>query len=858
MKLAAIFSDGMVLQRDKEVYVFGESDTSEVISIQIDDIKVIDEVKPGRWCISLPPHPAGGPYMMVIRAVAEPDIGKGIETVKTIKDILYGEVWFDNGQSNIEFELQNSKGGADEIQRADYAEIRYFKAIKSPVVDEDFLREEEKLCWHRCQNGDFSEMSGIGYFFAQKLYENLGIPVGIVDCYWGGTSISCWLEEDILESVPEGMLYVEEYKKAIKGKTEEEYQSEVASYNEAVEQYLKLSSEATKENPSITTTELREVAGDYPWPPPAGPGSAFRPGGLIETMVKRIAPYTVRGIIYYQGEEDAVRNYEDLKARSCCGDMNYKCIYRILLRKLVSEYRTLFYDEELPIVLVQLPMFLSAVEEDFRKWAYIREAQAGVCDEYKYMLSVPLIDLGEFDNVHPVDKKTPGQRIASEVLERFYPDEKVGSKHMKIAGAYRNAEGVVLEFENTYGSIVLGDNELLDIRKESTASANGQIFGLEMRVAASTDENGNTSYVWMVPQKAEIDKEKIVIYEEREVSAVRYAFFDYGKVNIYNNRHMPLAPFRMKVADIINVSPYFKEEIWGGSRMRTEYGYDIPSDKTGECWAISAHPNGPGKVTGGQYNGVLLSELWEKHRELFGNLEGDRFPLLTKIIDANDKLSVQVHPDDEYAALNENGSLGKMECWYVLDAEPDAKLIIGHNASTREELKEMVYEGRWDALLREIPVKKGDFIQINPGTIHAIKSGIMILETQQNSDITYRLYDYDRKKNGLPRELHIEKSLDVINVPYVDEIIAPAEPEQDGWLTKLYECKYYRIWKGVLQGEETLVMDQPFLIGSLIEGSAFINGREYGKGSHFIIPSGMNEVNFVGNAIFIFSAPYCQ
>ncbi len=305
--------------------------------------------------------------------------------------------------------------------------------------------------------------------------------------------------------------------------------------------------------------------------------------------------------------------------------------------------------------------------------------------------------------------------------------------------------------------------------------------------------------------------------------------------------------------DIIKVTPYFKEEIWGGSKLRSEYGYDIPSDRTGECWAVSAHPNGPGRVADGEYEGVLLSELWDKHRELFGNLSGNQFPLLTKIIDANDKLSVQVHPDDEYAYSHENGSLGKMECWYVLEAEEGAEMIIGHNASTREELCEMINYGEWDKLLRRVPVKKGDFIQINPGTIHAINGGIMILETQQSSDITYRLYDYGRLKNGAPRELHVQKSLDVIQVPYVEERVN-AKKEQ-GWITKLYECKYYKIWKGDLKKSEVIRPDQPFVIGSVIEGTAEINGKEYKKGAHFIIPSGIEKLELNGNAEFIFSAP---
>ena len=190
---------------------------------------------------------------------------------------------------------------------------------------------------------------------------------------------------------------------------------------------------------------------------------------------------------------------------------------------------------------------------------------------------------------------------------------------------------------------------------------------------------------------------------------------------------------------ILFLNPVFKQMIWGGSKLETEFGYEIPGDKTGECWAVSAHPNGDCVVREGIYEGKTLSFLWQEHRELFGNIGLDRFPLLTKIIDAKDDLSIQVHPDDAYANVHENGSLGKTECWYVLDCPEGAALVVGHNASTREELKSMIEEGRWGELIREIPVKKGDFIQIDPGTVHAIKGGLMILETQPNSDITYRV-----------------------------------------------------------------------------------------------------------------------
>ncbi len=316
--------------------------------------------------------------------------------------------------------------------------------------------------------------------------------------------------------------------------------------------------------------------------------------------------------------------------------------------------------------------------------------------------------------------------------------------------------------------------------------------------------------------------------------------------------------------EILKMAPVFKETIWGGTRLRTQFGYDIPGDHVGECWAVSAHPDGEGVIAEGKYKGVRLSDLWKEHRELFGNMEGDRFPLLTKIIDANDNLSIQVHPDDAYAAVHENGSLGKMECWYVLDCEEGATIIVGHNAKSREELEDMIHQGRWKELIREVPIHKGDFFQINPGTVHAIKAGTLILESQQSSDVTYRLYDYDRLQNGSPRPLHIKQSLDVIKVPFVPAVIAAGDKNsgtaEDGWMEMLYSCKYYTVWKAELSGEEVLEEDVPFMIGSLLEGELDITGDRISdthlvKGEHFIIPSGAGRLHFRGDGMLIFSAP---
>ena len=308
--------------------------------------------------------------------------------------------------------------------------------------------------------------------------------------------------------------------------------------------------------------------------------------------------------------------------------------------------------------------------------------------------------------------------------------------------------------------------------------------------------------------------------------------------------------------ELIFLEPVFKETIWGGDRLGKDYGYDIPSDHTGECWAISAHENGTCKIANGEFKGMLLSELFKTHREVFGGIEGEQFPLLVKIIDARDDLSIQVHPDDEYAAVHENGSLGKTECWYIIDCDEDAQIVIGHNAKDSAQVKEMIEAGKWDEFIRVIPVHKGDFFQIYPGTVHAIKRGTMILETQQSSDITYRVYDYGRLQNGKPRQLHIQQSIDVIKAPF-DPASAAGENETTSFVQagvkRLVTCKYYSVYKITVSGRTDLPNHRPFVNMSVIEGSGLIDGTSIKKGDHFIIPSGYGDFILEGDMTIIAS-----
>ena len=303
------------------------------------------------------------------------------------------------------------------------------------------------------------------------------------------------------------------------------------------------------------------------------------------------------------------------------------------------------------------------------------------------------------------------------------------------------------------------------------------------------------------------------------------------------------------MTNLIFLDPIFHEKIWGGNRLETNFNYSIPSSKTGECWAISAHQNGDCKIQSGEYEGLTLSQLWQSHRELFGNVEGDVFPLLTKILDASDDLSVQVHPDDEYG-LRVEGELGKTECWYILDADEDATLIFGHNAQTREEFAQLIKDGKWKDLLKEIPVKKGDFFYVPTGTVHALKKGTLVLEIQQSSDTTYRLYDYDRLDDeGNLRPLHIEKSVDVTTVPHQ---LAKTESEIETYgqstVETFVKSEYFTVSKWDVCESLKLTQDKPFLLISVIEGSASLNGTTIKKGDHFIVPASVKTIELTGNA----------
>ncbi|HHY82452.1 MAG TPA: mannose-6-phosphate isomerase, class I [Clostridiales bacterium] len=312
--------------------------------------------------------------------------------------------------------------------------------------------------------------------------------------------------------------------------------------------------------------------------------------------------------------------------------------------------------------------------------------------------------------------------------------------------------------------------------------------------------------------------------------------------------------------------PIHKERIWGGKKLAEKYHRVLPGDRIGESWEIACHNHGMGIVKNGRLKGLTLQEVIEKYGEdLLGSAlyteNYRRFPLLIKILDASDVLSVQVHPNDEYANLHENGELGKTEMWYIVDAKPGAKLVYGvKKGVSKETFRTKLEEGRLESCLEEIEVKPGDVLFIPAGLVHAIGKDILICEIQQNSDTTYRVYDWNRVDDkGCKRELHIDKALDVINFsPSAERGSLPGlAVEEEGGRRIIYvACNYFAMEELNISGIMELSMDgRRFQTLTCIKGHGIIHyGEEHEElpaGTSCLIPAQLSRIHIEGSCTVI-------
>lgn len=315
----------------------------------------------------------------------------------------------------------------------------------------------------------------------------------------------------------------------------------------------------------------------------------------------------------------------------------------------------------------------------------------------------------------------------------------------------------------------------------------------------------------------------------------------------------------------IKFEPIFKEKIWGGEKLKTLLNKNLPDNTTiGESWELSDRPEGISIVKNGEYKGLSIKQLMSNFgNDIIGLLYEKykaQFPLLIKFINANDILSVQVHPDDVYAMNIENDLCGKTEMWYVLHAEENSKIIAGlkkfdndlHNlqgADFKRKILQSIKDGNLELLLNEFTVNRGDVIFIPPGRIHSIGKGVVLAEVQQNSDRTYRLYDWNRLENGKPRALHIEKAIECIDVDtkLPDKIIPKLVKDENNFrLSELISCSYFSVELLELYGSVSESSNGRFMIYMNIEGNADIvygDGKIEGLslGETVLIPSCMGK-----------------
>ncbi|MBN1776586.1 MAG: sialate O-acetylesterase [Clostridiales bacterium] len=494
LQLAAVFTDHMVLCRKKNVRVFGTAADSAEVTLSIAGQTVKTLARKGRFEAALAPMPAGGPYTLTVTDG---------DTTLTFADVMIGDVYFAGGQSNMEWPLEQAEVGPELVKTLDEPMIRYINFPHNAWLDDSALAEERKMRWKPLKPSECGDISAVACHFALELQPELNVPVGIIGCYWGGTSVACWLSEAALKQTTAGVKLLDEYADRIKNKSDAQFDAEIKAYDGEYQAWWKRVQALQKDDPGIPWSEINEKAGACPWPQPEGRKSAYRPAGLAETMLKRAAPYTLTGFLYYQGEEDT----------------KHPPLYRPLLMTLIAFWRDLFLDTALPFLNVQLPMFIAKGEEDVRNWPPIRRAQEQVYADMRNTGLAVLIDCGEFDNIHPKDKKTVGHRLYLQALKVVYGRD--------VQADSPRALSVRLE----------GDALLVALSEPVRITGEAALFEL-------AGEDGEFR-----PALCEIEGQELRVFAEAvpAPTAVRYAWVNYGEVHVFGLSGLPLAPFALEL-----------------------------------------------------------------------------------------------------------------------------------------------------------------------------------------------------------------------------------------------------------------------------------------------------------------------
>ena len=497
MEISPLFSDGAVLCRGRELRIFGRAEDGarihcELLSEKEGLIARGDGIaRGGQFLIPLPPQEARTGCRLVITD------GKDIFHAL---DICIGEVFLAGGQSNMEMELRSAEGGPEAIAEHVNPMVRYFNVPKAGTFTQEREEAWKAACWQAVGPGRAGDISAAAYFFAMKLQLELGVPVGIVDCYLGGTSVTCWMDEAWLNRTGEGQRYLREYRKRTAGLTLEESLEADRRFRKEMEDWCAAAEAWQEEHPGADRTEMEQALGPFPWNPPEGPASCYRPGGLFDTMVAPLTPLSLTGILFYQGEEDTGRTEA----------------YDVLMMSLIDRWRTAFRDESLPFLFVQLPMWRAKDAEDSKTWAALRLRQAEVRDRMRNTGMVCLLDQGEFDNIHPGNKRVVGERLFGLAMKEIW--HRGGEASPRILGR-RTEEGMLT----------------LEADLPLTTSD-----GREPALLEVAEEGGS-----FVPARAMIEGNLLHLTAPgvRFPLHARYAWTDYGTVNLFGPGGLPLEPF---------------------------------------------------------------------------------------------------------------------------------------------------------------------------------------------------------------------------------------------------------------------------------------------------------------------------
>lgn len=496
MNTAAIFSDNMVLQRHRNVRIFGQCEAGEDIRADIPElgISVKAAVTGEDWVAVLPPMEACAECTVEISSASDKI---------TFKNVAVGEVWLAGGQSNMEFELQNDKNGTQTLAECSGENVRFYYTPKCEMADEKLLKAETESCWALPSSEDSRCWSAVGYYFARELSRSLGVTVGVIGCNWGGTSASAWINRCYLEQDSRLRPYIDEYDEACAGKTVPEM---IAEYDEYVAYHTaweKRMQRCYQERPDIEWSEVLEICGENRYPGPMGCKNPMRPCGLYETMISRVRPYTIAGVLYYQGESDDHR----------------PDTYYSLLTALIDCWRSEWLDDELPFLLVQLPMFKYTADPDYKHWCKIRQAQLKAYKTIKNTGIAVALDCGEFNNIHPVDKEPVGHRLYLQAMCEVYGLMSRKEALPPVFREFTDCTGgrLVLRFDNCEG---------FDLR--------GELTGFE---AAGTDGD-------FVSVCAHIEEDIIVLEGAPSPTiSVRYKWTNYAGVELYGKNGIPVPPF---------------------------------------------------------------------------------------------------------------------------------------------------------------------------------------------------------------------------------------------------------------------------------------------------------------------------